>query len=294
MKIQFIKGLRANYNQDIYRDGIYFAENTGEILVNGVAYGLSTLTKNEIYTAINAKVATVNFTAPGKFEFIDGLGNVINTVQLVTASQKTAGFMSAEDKKALDDLVAGKFTVRANDPLLALNESRELFSAIQLSYDSQAKKINLFGQDANNPISSIDASDFIKDGMLSNVELVVNPEGQLEGTYLKLTFNLDSGKDSVFVNVSNLIDQYNGANLLLTGYKALETESTPITAEDSLNLAIAKLAKLIEENEQISASAFNDLNNRINAMNSHIENAGVEVLQAAKDYTDDSLTWILA
>jgi hypothetical protein len=202
--------------------------------------------------------------------------------------------MSADDKKALDDLVAGKFTVRADDPLLALNESRELFSSIQLSYDSQAKKIYLFGQDVNNPISSIDASDFIKDGMLSNVELVVNPEGQLEGTYLKLTFNLDSGKESVFVNVTTLIDQYSGANLLLTGYRALDTEATPITAEDSLNLAIAKLAKLIEENEQISASALNDLNNRINAMNSHIENAGVEVLQAAKDYTDDSLTWILA
>jgi hypothetical protein len=29
-------------------------------------------------------------------------------------------------------------------------------------------------------------------------------------------------------------------------------------------------------------------------MNSRIENAGVEVLQAARDYTDDSLTWILA
>lgn len=294
MKIQFIKGLRANYNETLYRDGIYFAENTGEILVNGVAYGLSTLTKNEIYQAINSKIASVEFTIPGKFEFIDGLGNVIKTIELVTATQKTSGFMSAEDKKALDDLVNGKFTIKANDPLLSLNDSRELFSSIQLSYDSSDKKIKLFGRDESNPISTIDASDFIKDGMLNNAELVVNPEGQLEGTYLKLTFNLDSGKESVFVNVSNLIDSYSGANLLLTGYKELETEATPIAETDSLNLAIAKLAKLIEENEQISASAFNDLNNRINSLSSQIGNVGAETLQAAKDYTDDSLTWILA
>lgn len=292
MKIQFIKGLRANYNESLYRDGIYFATDTNEILVNNVSFGLSTRLKNEIYSAINAKISDVNFIAPNTFEFIDGLGVVVKSIELATASQQMSGLMSAADKKALDDLVNGKFSVKVDDGILALNESRELFAKVSLSYSDN--KIKLFGQDELVPISEIDASDFIKDGMLSNAELVVNPEGQLEGTYLKLTFNLDSGKESVFVNVSNLIDQYSGANLILTGYKALETESTPIAETDSLNLAIAKLAKLIEENEQISASAFNDLNNRINSINSQIENAGVEVLQAAKDYTDDSLTWILA
>lgn len=292
MKIQFIKGLRANYNESLYRDGIYFATDTNEILVNNVSFGLSTRLKNEIYSAINAKISDVNFIAPNTFEFIDGLGVVVKSIELATASQQMSGLMSAADKKALDDLVNSKFSVKVDDGILALNESRELFAKVSLSYSDN--KIKLFGQDELVPISEIDASDFIKDGMLSNAELVVNPEGQLEGTYLKLTFNLDSGKESVFVNVSNLIDQYSGANLILTGYKALETESTPIAETDSLNLAIAKLAKLIEENEQISASAFNDLNNRINSINSQIENAGVEVLQAAKDYTDDSLTWILA
>ena len=287
MKIQFIKGLKQNYTIDRFRDGIYFAEDTNEILVNEVSYGLSTLTKNAIYSAINAKVASVEFTVPGTFKFLNGNGEVINTITLVTATQQQAGFMSAEDKKALDDLINNKFTIKASDSLLALNENMELFSKISLSYEDN--KIKLFGQNKE-AISEIDASDFIKDGMLNQVELVQDPEGEEAGTYLKLVFNTDAGKQPILVNVTRLVNQYDGSKLVLTGYKALEENATPITETDTVNQAIAKLAKLIEENEQIAAAALVDINNRI----SKAESATSQTLQQAKDYVDDSLTWILA
>lgn len=287
MKIQFIKGLKQNYTIDRFRDGIYFAEDTNEILVNEVSYGLSTLTKNAIYSAINAKVASVEFTVPGTFKFLNGNGEVINTITLVTATQQQAGFMSAEDKKALDDLINNKFTIKASDSLLALNENMELFSKISLSYEDN--KIKLFGQNEE-AISEIDASDFIKDGMLNQVELVQDPEGKEAGTYLKLVFNTDAGKQPILVNVTKLVNQYDGSKLVLTGYQALEENATPITETDTVNQAIAKLAKLIEENEQIAAAALVDINNRI----SKAESATSQTLQQAKDYVDDSLTWILA
>lgn len=287
MKIQFIKGLKQNYTIDRFRDGIYFAEDTNEILVNEVSYGLSTLTKNAIYSAINAKVASVEFTVPGTFKFLNGNGEVINTITLVTATQQQAGFMSAEDKKALDDLINNKFTIKASDSLLALNKNMELFSKISLSYEDN--KIKLFGQNEE-AISEIDASDFIKDGMLNQVELVQDPEGKEAGTYLKLVFNTDAGKQPILVNVTKLVNQYDGSKLVLTGYQALEGNATPITETDTVNEAIAKLAKLIEENEQIAAAALVDINNRI----SKAESATSQTLQQAKDYVDDSLTWILA
>lgn len=287
MKIQFIKGLKKNYTIDRFRDGIYFAEDTNEILVNEVSYGLSTLTKNAIYSAINSKVANVEFTVPGTFKFLNGNGEVITTITLVTATQQQSGFMSAQDKKALDDLINNKFTIKANDPILALNDSKELFSNISLSY--QDNKIKLFGQ-GEEAISEIDASDFIKDGMLSSVELVQDPEGKEAGSYLKLVFNTDAGKQPIFVNVTKLVNQYDGSKLVLTGYQTLEEDSTPIVETDTVNEAIAKLAKLIEENEQISAAALVDLNNRI----SKAESSTSQTLQQAKDYIDDSLTWILA
>lgn len=287
MKIQFIKGLKKNYTIDKFRDGIYFAEDTNEILVNEVSYGLSTLTKNAIYSAINSKVANVEFTVPGTFKFLNGNGDIITTITLVTATQQQSGFMSAQDKRALDDLINNKFTIKANDPILALNDSKELFSNISLSY--QDNKIKLFGQ-GEEAISEIDTSDFIKDGMLSSVELVQDPEGEEAGSYLKLIFNTDAGKQPIFVNVTKLVNQYDGSKLVLTGYQTLEENSTPIVETDTVNEAIAKLAKLIEENEQISAAALVDLNNRI----SKSESATSQTLQQAKDYIDDSLTWILA
>ena len=279
--IQFFRGLKASYDLTAHGRGIYFAYDSGEILANGVSYGLSTLARNEIYSAINSVVAGVNFTMPGTFEFVDGNGDVLNTVELATATQRSTGLLSAEDKKALDDLVNNKFTIKVDDPILSLNGAKELFTSISLSYTDG--KIKLSGKDS--VISEIDASDFIKDGMLADARITVNPEGQLEGTYLELIFNTASEKQSVFVDVSTLIDNFDGSNIYLKGYIALEEDATPITENDSLNLAIAKLAKLIEENELIAATAFNDLNNNMNAMENRI-------MRNTKDYVDTSLEWI--
>jgi hypothetical protein len=52
---------------------------------------------------------------------------------------------------------------------------------------------------------------------LNNAELVVNPEGQTAGTYIKLTFNTDSGKNPIFINVTSLIDIYTVGNGLQFG-----------------------------------------------------------------------------
>lgn len=279
--IKFFRGPKASYDLTAHGRGIYFAHDSGEILANGVSYGLSTLARNEIYNAINSVVAGVNFTMPGKFEFVDGNGNVLNIVELATATQKQSGLLSAEDKKALDDLVNNRFTIKADDPILSFNGAKELFTSISLSYIDG--KIKLSGKDS--VISEIDASDFIKDGMLAGARITVNPEGQLEGTYLELIFNTASEKQSVFVDVSTLIDNFDGSNVYLKGYTALEEDATPITENDSLNLAIAKLAKLIEENELIAATAFNDLNNNMNAMENRI-------MRNTKDYVDTSLEWI--
>lgn len=76
-----------------------------------------------------------------------------------------------------------------------------------VAYDSSAKKIYLT-QDGANLGDGIDATAFIKDGMLDSANLVVNPEGQTAGTYIKLVFNTESAKESIFINVTSLIDIY--------------------------------------------------------------------------------------
>jgi len=62
-------------------------------------------------------------------------------------------------------------------------------------------------------ISSIDASRFIKDGMLSSASFDPTTKD------LTLTFNTDAGKDPITVSLSGLIGTvYNGKNVNLVDY----------------------------------------------------------------------------
>lgn len=67
------------------------------------------------------------------------------------------------------------------------------------AYDSQEKKINFYHGDA--VVASVDATDFIKDGMVSNVEI--------SGGNLVITFNADAGKETINIP---LTDIFNPAN----------------------------------------------------------------------------------
>lgn len=75
-------------------------------------------------------------------------------------------------------------------------------------------------------ISEIDYAKFyeeaVKDGMLKNVSLVYVPsegnptaEGREAGTYLKFEFNTDSGTNTIYLNVDDLIDVYEGSDYIL-------------------------------------------------------------------------------
>lgn len=131
--------------------------------------------------------------------------------------------------------------VVADDKFLSLTDTK-IGSSISINYDSESKKINLFGKDTETAISSIDCTDFIKDGMLDSAELVTNPEGQAAGTYIKLTFNTESGKDPIFINVTSLIDVYDGSNVKLKTVTIPSAYTQPKSG-DSVDTAIAALIK---------------------------------------------------
>ena len=61
-------------------------------------------------------------------------------------------------------------------------------------------------------VSQIDATDFIKDGMVDNVALT-GPKGEETGQrYLEITWNLASGKEVMRLDVSDLFNPYNAGN----------------------------------------------------------------------------------
>ena len=70
-----------------------------------------------------------------------------------------------------------------------------------IEYDSTNKKIKLTSDTTK---TEIDASAFIKDGMVSNVEI--------QGNNLVITFNTDAGKDAINVPLESLVDIYTGVD----------------------------------------------------------------------------------
>ena len=124
-----------------------------------------------------------------------------------------------------------------------------------ITYDSVSKKIQLkVGE--NTYGAGFNASAFIKDGMLSSVELVTHEDKK----QLKLTFNTDAGQPNngiVYVDVNDLVDVYTGqngekinvtvsnANVISADVKTGSIAKTDLatSVQSSLNKADAALAK---------------------------------------------------
>lgn len=162
----------------------------------------------------------------------------------VTLAQSEAGLTA--NVVIPDAKVTG---VKANDQVLAL-EGTSLTSTIGLSYDSGNKKIKLTGI-GKAEIASIDASDFIKDGMLDTATF--DPETKK----ITLTFNTDSGKKPIEINVSSLVDTYTakvGSGLTLNDHEFGIDTSVIATAESVTNVSNA-VSNLSETAVQSASAA---------------------------------------
>lgn len=162
----------------------------------------------------------------------------------VTLAQSEAGLTASV--VIPDAKVTG---VKANDSVLAL-DGTNLTSTIGLSYDSENKKIKLTGI-GNAEIASVDASDFIKDGMLDTARF--DPETK----EITLTFNTTSGKDPIKINVSSLVDTYTAkadGGLILEG-NAFSVDTTKIATAESVTNVSSVVSSLSETAIQSASAA---------------------------------------
>ena len=108
-------------------------------------------------------------------------------------------------------------------------------------YNSTDKNIYFYsGATTENPVANIDATDFIKDGMVSNVEIkdVTN-----SGSCLVITFNADAGKQDITIPVTKI---FNPANYYLKSETSGKTEIA--TALDS-KVNTSELTKYYKKEE---------------------------------------------
>lgn len=159
--------------------------------------------------------------------------------------------LKAEDTTALRDVTGQNFIKKSGT---------NVEGHLNLTYNTETKKINLEGFDSS-VIASIDATAFIKDGMIDTVELVTNPESHSPGTYLVITFNTDAGKDAIYLDVSSIIDVYEGHNGVKVTGKNIHLIIDP-TSEPYLSLSDDGIklkginSKITEVVEQAIIEAF--------------------------------------
>ena len=135
-------------------------------------------------------------------------------------------------------------------------------STLGLTYDSTNKAIKLTGI-GGSEIASIDASEFIKDGMVDNVKFT-------EATkILTITFNTASGKEAINVDLSALVDAYNGANLKLTAASGFAKDTVLDSAintlkTDIINAAAAGVTKFGGKTGEITVKGGQTANGTVN------------------------------
>lgn len=96
-QVKFYRGLKEKYNGSTHLDGIYFATDTFEIIVNNKTYG----------GAKSATVSEISYDEPShKFTIVKGDGSSVE-LSLPVTDGTNAGLMSAEDKKKLDAVLEG-------------------------------------------------------------------------------------------------------------------------------------------------------------------------------------------
>lgn len=96
-QVKFYRGLKEKYNESTHLDGIYFATDTFEIIVNNKTYGGTK----------SATVSEISYDEPyHKFTIVKGDGSSVE-LSLPVTDGTNAGLMSAEDKKKLDAILEG-------------------------------------------------------------------------------------------------------------------------------------------------------------------------------------------
>lgn len=213
---------------------------------------ISNLTQYRVATSndLTSKVSAVRATANKGIE-IEGsattptVGIKLDPTQGNVTLSLGANGLKAEDTTALRD-VTGQNFIKKN--------GTNVEGHLNLTYNTETKKINLEGFDSS-IIASIDATAFIKDGMINTVELVTDPESHDPGTYLVITFNTDAGKDAIYLDVSSLIDVYEGHNgIKVTGkdiHLIIDPTSEPYLSLSDNGIKIeginAKISKVVEQ-----------------------------------------------
>lgn len=227
-QVAFYRGKEQKYLDAIesgnhkYDNGIYFAQDTGVIWLDGSAYGVTDV------PALDYAITSVQYdSSAGSVTFSPKDPNKASTVLWLPKVEGNPGIAVTSTYGGNDQRT---FKIGLNiDPdyrnSLKIGENG-LKLGLNLKYAN--KSISIEDDQGNKIGNSISAADFIKDGMLESAEYVaigsVNDQGLAAGKYLKLTFvvgNYEDGelvaieRNDVYVNLNELSAYRSGKGIVI-------------------------------------------------------------------------------
>ena len=204
--------LTAKINTDIAAEKTT-RENADTALDNKITANATAIAQNKV----KSEKKTITITGPTENGTnldvnVDNKTIVVNGSGTLSVASSALVQYKGENAISVSDVTGGAKTISLNvaatDNVLT-NDENGLYTTLSLKWvhttDGSAKdEIQLIGKN-DVILSRVDVADFIKDGMLDTVKLENNANGE---PILVLTFNSSAGKETISVNVKDLVDIY--------------------------------------------------------------------------------------
>ena len=151
-----------------------------------------------------------------------------------------------------------------------------------VAYDSQTKHINF--KNGNTVLAYVDATDFIKDGMVSNVEIDTPESGDNAGVQcLIISFNTDAGKTPIEIPLSDIFDSDDY-------YTKDEIDSGDRVVAAALNDLETNKANVSDLATVAISGSYNDLTNKPTIPAAQVQADWNQTTTTAADYIKNKPT----
>ena len=208
----------------------------------------------------------------GTVTITDGADGGINLDVVSSALVQYVGTEAIAVSEEAEGEKTISLVINPSDKVLTQSETG-LLANINLTW-STTDGLKLLGK-SGAEIATIPAADFIKDGMLENVELktasVEQPvDTATTGTFLVFTFNTDGGRKVINLDVTSLIDVYTAGNGLTLAGKQFSvkldasTEAFLTVGTDGIKLAGVQAA--IDAAKQEVANSVTTLQGEVDSI----------------------------
>lgn len=197
-KVKFWRGAFAGYNATTHANGIYFATDTKEIWLDGKCYGGVATDANALAKAIVKAELTKGSESAAGVITLTAKDGTVSTIELPSVAAGNGVSVAVAD---------GVYTVgvkldATNNKLASVGADGLAVSAT-LAYDSDSKKLQLKNA-AGTAVSELDATPFIKDGILDSVQIT---DGNLV-----FTWNTDADKTATSIALTDIFNPYTIGN----------------------------------------------------------------------------------